>query len=365
MARKRDYGNGSLCQRGKRWYLRVRIGEKRKEFSLADKEGNPAKSRKEAANLAVDVLAGLKSIQQQWEDPGLKKLEQAFLDAHPGFTDKRHYKCTWKAAFERFCAIFSKVADISHEAVGKWAQKRFNEPITWSGGTRQRSTSSVNRDIACLQRLLNWAALTGKIEKNPIYGFKAYPEPPHRERILNKTETDRLLESLERPKFKHIRGIVRMALFCGMRQRQILQLRWDQLDDEKQVVVVERKNPRQVKETYEVPVPTVLWAELKAQQASATSKYVFPSPKTGRAMDNIKRSWQSLKAAAGIEDMRFHDLRHCAGTRLAAVTDLVTVAQILGHSKIETTKKYINPDLQRKKDAIEKSIGVTPTKETR
>ena len=71
------------------------------------------------------------------------------------------------------------------------------------------------------------------------------------------------------------------------------------------------------------------------------SEYVFPSPKTGGKLDNIKRSFRRAVTEAGIEDFRFHDLRHTAATRMAdAGADTFTLMKILEDSDFRMTARY-------------------------
>jgi len=77
------------------------------------------------------------------------------------------------------------------------------------------------------------------------------------------------------------------------------------------------------------------------QNLKRKSEFVFPSPKTGGRLDNIKRSFRRAVNEAEIKDFRFHDLRHTAATRMAdAGADAFTLMKILGHSDIRMTSRY-------------------------
>ena len=63
--------------------------------------------------------------------------------------------------------------------------------------------------------------------------------------------------------------------------------------------------------------------------------------------DNVKKSWTSVRTKAGLPDVRFHDLRHTAATRLvAAHLPLPEVGRVLGHTQANTTYRYINANIE-------------------
>lgn len=71
------------------------------------------------------------------------------------------------------------------------------------------------------------------------------------------------------------------------------------------------------------------------------SEFVFPSPRTGKRLFDIKGGFLRAAKKAGLEDFRFHDLRHTAATRMAdSGADGFTLAAILGHSDIRMTARY-------------------------
>ncbi len=89
-----------------------------------------------------------------------------------------------------------------------------------------------------------------------------------------------------------------------------------------------------------------------------TSGHVFPSPKTGGQLIDVKYKFDEARTAAGIADFRFHDLRHTAATRLAdAGVNIVVIADILGHGDIGTTKRYSHATDEAKREALEKLTG--------
>jgi integrase len=79
---------------------------------------------------------------------------------------------------------------------------------------------------------------------------------------------------------------------------------------------------------------------LERRAASPTAEHVFGGT-TGKALTDIKHGFVSAVRRAGIEDFRFHDLRHTAATRMAeAGVDIRTIAEFLGHATIQMTMRY-------------------------
>jgi len=69
--------------------------------------------------------------------------------------------------------------------------------------------------------------------------------------------------------------------------------------------------------------------------------YVLPGAKTAQHLVNIKDPWRRLRAAAGLEDLRLHDLRHTfASMGVAAVFSLPIIGKMLEHTQAVTTERY-------------------------
>jgi len=63
--------------------------------------------------------------------------------------------------------------------------------------------------------------------------------------------------------------------------------------------------------------------------------------------DNVKRSFTAARNKAGLKDLRFHDLRHTAATRLVgAHIPLSEVGRVLGHTQPNTTYRYVNANIE-------------------
>ncbi|HEU4391143.1 MAG TPA: tyrosine-type recombinase/integrase [Blastocatellia bacterium] len=92
---------------------------------------------------------------------------------------------------------------------------------------------------------------------------------------------------------------------------------------------------------------------------SEDEAFVFSSRKTGVKLTDVKHGFNGACTDAGIDDFRFHDLRHTAGTRLAdAGADAFIIAEILGHATLQMTKRYTHATDERKRRAVEALTGL-------
>jgi integrase len=151
---------------------------------------------------------------------------------------------------------------------------------------------------------------------------------------------------------KHLKSILIVALNTGMRLGEILSLQWDQVDLGSRRIRVE--NTKSGKTRF-VEVNTPLLRELlELRRRDSRSPYLFFNPKTGKPLSTVKTAFKASCRRAGVEGLRFHDLRHTFASRLVKRgIDLITVKALLGHSTVKITERYTHSDQERKRKAVE------------
>ena len=151
----------------------------------------------------------------------------------------------------------------------------------------------------------------------------------------------RLLEEglIEREKHRSAKipfsDILQFSLFTAMRVGEITKLKWTDVDHEhKTIIVRNRKDPRKKEDNnWEVPLLGEAYPILMRQKDRIDSErpnFIFPyNPRS------ITAGWQRVRAKLGIEDLRYHDLRREAASRLAENGyDIRTVGKITGHKNL-------------------------------
>ena len=135
-----------------------------------------------------------------------------------------------------------------------------------------------------------------------------------------------------------------------MRKSEILKLTWDRVDLKNRLILLDKtKNG----ERREIPINKTLFNTL-SMLIRHISGYVFANPKTGKAYDNLKRSWQSALRKSHILDFHFHDLRHTFASWLVMKgVDLTTVKELLGHKDIKMTLRYSHLSKPHVRNAVE------------
>ena len=204
-----------------------------------------------------------------------------------------------------------------------------------------RAAGTVNRYLAALSHAFTVAVREwGWLDSNPVKNVKRLPEPRGRVRFLSDDERGRLLTATADSPDPQLHLLVVLAISTGMRQGEILRMRWVDIDlNRGQAVLHHTKNGERRTVPIAGPALTLLGHHGKVRRID--SPYVFAAP-DGDAPNNFARNhWLAALREARIEDFRFHDLRHSAASYLAMNgATLMEIADVLGHKTLQMVRRY-------------------------
>jgi len=135
------------------------------------------------------------------------------------------------------------------------------------------------------------------------------------------------------------------------------------------IINVPRFAQKRKRKDKRVPVNSVIEPILqRLVRQNKACEYVFVNPKTGTRYTSIHNAWDTIikkagiEGRAGVDKLRFHDLRHTAATNLArkAGKDIKFIAQYLGHSDVKTSARYIHYSDEDLKAGAEALVRVPP-----
>lgn len=160
------------------------------------------------------------------------------------------------------------------------------------------------------------AKLTGRTRRP--YNRKAPPRPPER---ANPFAT----------------GAIRFLMLSGWREQEALTLKWNDVNPERGAATLGTTKTGRSQRRLGPPA----LALLKSLPRMAGSPYVFPGRDPGKPLRELKRTWLAARHAAGLDDVRLHDLRHSfASFAVGSGLSLYLTGQLLGHKQAATTQRY-------------------------
>ena len=201
----------------------------------------------------------------------------------------------------------------------------------------------ANKVVETLSRIYNAAEDKGLIPvgSNPC-GLVVKNRERKRERFLTPDEFRRLGRALaeattRRRVSPYAVAAIRLLILTGCRKREILHLRWEQVDLEVAELVLPstKTGPRKVSLS-----PRAVGV-LNSIDREPGNPWVIPGRVEGRAMRNIDEAWGVVCELAGLKDTRIHDCRHSFASRaLALGENLPMIGRLLGHSELQATERY-------------------------
>ncbi len=291
----------------------------------------------------------------------------------------------WRATFQlkRIRVDFKSwldrpISELTAEVVDDWRQR------TRANG---KESVTISRELQRLHAAIGKAVVWKIIERHPFKGIKPLRfDHTGIVRYLSEEEEARLRKALldreeklrkERKDFNlwlrvrgrlefpertekycdHLQPLVLLALNTGLRRGELFALLWKNVDLKAKWLTVtgaHAKNgqPRRIPLNVEAVDVLSTWQEIVSK--SEGHAQVFPGV-GGENLTTINTSWRTLRSAAGLEDFRFHDLRHHFASRLVqSGIDSNTVRELLGHADISMVLRYAHRSPDRLNLAVER-----------
>lgn len=247
---------------------------------------------------------------------------------------------------------------------------------------------AANRLLAMLSSFFSFAAQEGaiRLHDNPAHGVEHYTEEA-RERFLTPEEFKRLGEALtqaeqtglsaspeyrktptskktakHRPKKSdtpipanpYAVAAIRLLALTGCRESEILSLKWEAVDLERGYLrLTDTKTGASVR-----ALGASAAAVLENLPKIKTNPYVLPGTKKDKHIADVQRLWYAARHAAGLGDVRLHDLRHSfASVPAMGGESMLVIKSLLGHARIATTERYAHLGDDPVKRAADKASG--------
>lgn len=271
-----------------------------------------------------------------------------------------------KVLCEHFGAKLLK--SITHSEIEDFKAKRLKEPSIRG----ERSIADVNRALELLRTMLRFAVRNGWLSKSPFEmgdSLISKADEVKRERVLTFDEESRLLSVctgerqvsyLRNGKMVHttrkgareyLKALVVVALDTAMRKGELLKLQWKDVNFPTRLITITAMNSKTSKER-KIGMTQRVYEELIAlweKSPRDIESIVFG------IRDNFQNGFTNILNEAGIEEFRFHDIRHTAITRMVnAGLPPMEIMKVSGHTQWTTFARYVNPN----EDAITRIADV-------
>lgn len=212
---------------------------------------------------------------------------------------------------------------------------RIKEPSKARKG-KTVAIDTINKEISFCKAMLNKAVLEGEVESNPFANVKLLPVNNVRERVLTFDEFEELLKASK----DYLKPIVAMAFFMPMRQAEILNLTWENVDLQRRLISLSAKMTKTKEGRFIKIHPRVIEIMARLPRGIRERK-VFLKDGKSVSQRQIQRDYRIAVKDANLGDFTFHDLRHCAinNMRLAGNDYFMIMAQS-GHKTMSVFKRY-------------------------
>lgn len=230
-----------------------------------------------------------------------------------------------------------------------------------------KAPATFNRYYNAINKSFNLIVAENPTFLNPCKHVKRLKEDNQKTRYLTPEQEKALFNELP----EYLKPLVVCALQTGLRRANVFNLKWKSIDFDMgflEILKQENKGHKKIQipisEKLQVTfeeiifirfiVPIIFMQNGVNLKCVVNDVYVFINPATNEPFTDIHKGFDGAIKRAGIGKFTFHDLRHTVATRLVMKgVDLKTIQELLAHSQITTTQRYMHATPERKKAAID------------
>jgi integrase len=322
-----------LFQRGSIWWMRFNANGQQVRRSTGTDD-------KKLAQRILDKVKG-EIAEGKWFErlPGEGKTFEEMMDRYKAeYLSLKSFPKKYESLVKSLLSFFGgyRVSEITPSLVSQYKTHR------------RQAKVALNRELSLLKVVFNLAIREWQwVKENPASMIKLEKENPGRVRYLSDEEFDKLLNKCP----DWLKPIVMTARHTGLRKENILSLTWSQVDLFRKLITIEHtKNNERIS----IPLNETVLSLFKqlSKVRHITSPYVFSKPDGSRYHNSLNGFWTAVKKA-GINDFKFHDLRHCFASALVQKgVDLYQVQRLLGHKSNAMTQRYAHLSPEQLREAI-------------
>jgi len=242
---------------------------------------------------------------------------------------------------------------------------------------------SANRAIALVSVIWSWASRRDLVPSadNPARGLERNREQG-KERFLTSEELGRLGDAMllaetdglpwdideENPNAKHAAKVenrrtvtdpyavaaIRLLMLTGARLNEILKAEWSRVDTERGILFLADSKTGRKPVYLSAPAQAIISAIPRIEG----NPHLIVGMKKGKPRSDLNKPWASIRRAAGLNNVRIHDLRHTfASFGAGAALGLPVIGKLLGHTQPSTTARYAHLDADPMHRAVSRISG--------
>lgn len=316
----------SIRKRNNRWEVRVRRSgqpTQTKTFTLK----SDAQQRAREAEIALEkgeLLQKPKPLAMTLEAAVKRYLDEVAIH-HKGFVSERYRLRLMTKSF----GPQSQLNTITAKDVSSYKVER----------QKLVTSATVRRDLNLLSSLFETAKNEWGLVAlcNPTNSIKRPAESLARDRRLKPNERMKLLSECKKIGHSQLYLAIQIALNTGMRQGEILKLKWQDIDfDRNQIIIRDTKNGS----NRVIVLSSELRAELLTKKQNTKTLFTLTS-------SGLQQAFRKLTTKLQIHNLRFHDLRHEAISTFFEMGLSVPEVQLMsGHKTLDQLMRYSHSSLQ-------------------
>jgi integrase len=338
----RVYPNGK-----KAFLLSYRVAGRKRQMTIGPfGQYTVEEARRLAKRHLVAIDEGkdpLEARQKEAQGETVRDLCNAYIERHA-----RPHKRSWRADERR----------IDRLILPAWGNRKAKS-ITGSDAAAlhnrigKTAPYEANRTLALISKMFELARRWGFVPKdsaNPARDIDRFKEEK-RDRWVSPDELPKLAQAIDAEPNVYVRVALWLYLLTGVRKSELLAAKWEDIDWERQEL---RLGQTKAGRIHYVPLSAPAVAILRDLPRLEGNPYLLPGHVKGRPLVNISKPWTRIRKAAGVEDVRLHDLRRTVGSWLAqSGNSLHLIGRVLNHSNQSTTAIYARFGQDHVKQALE------------